>query len=80
MAHRGRYHHPELFAVADPAIVFPPIHLRRVGSQVLAADPVMNTGLGTAQAGEEALGQVRAALAVAIGQGVIDPLRIKSTV
>ena len=42
------------------AVVLPPSHLDRVGGQVFAADVVVLADLGAAQAGEEALGLVRA--------------------
>jgi hypothetical protein len=79
MAHSGCNHHPELLAVAHAAVIFPPIHFASIGTEIRAADMMVDTSLRAAQPRKEALSKVRAALAVAIGQRVIDPLDIEAT-
>ena len=45
-------------AVRLPAMVLPPRHFVRVGLEAMAADPVMNPELGTAEPAEIRLGPI----------------------
>lgn len=52
----------ELLAIADPAIVFTPRHLQRVGVEILSRDMMMRSDLGATETREEALGLIGVAL------------------
>lgn len=71
-------HGAELFAVAGPALVFPPRHLSGVAVQVLAADPVILAPLRTAQTGEIGLRLVGAGFISAVGFLMVDALHVEA--
>ena len=66
----------ELFAIADPAIIFPPIHFRRIGREIGTGDMMVRPDFRATQAGEKAFRHVGAGIVRAIRLAVIDPLRI----
>lgn len=68
----------ELFAVAGPALVFPPRHFGGIAVQVLAADPVILAPLRTAQTGEVALRLIGAGVIRAVGFLVVDALHVNA--
>lgn len=71
-------HGAELFAVAGPALVFPPRHFGGVAVQVLPADPVILAPLRTAQTGEIGLSLVGAGVIRAVGFLVVDALHVEA--
>lgn len=62
--------------IALAAMVFPPSHFRRIALKVLAADVVVNTDLGPAQAGEEGFRLVCASALQTVRLLVVDALHL----
>jgi hypothetical protein len=48
----------ELFAIADPAAVFAPVHFRRIGREIRPGDVVMGSDFRAAQAAKKKLSAI----------------------
>lgn len=68
------YDGAELFAIADPAIIFPPVHFRRVSREVWPGDVVMGANLSATKAGEKAFDLIGAPIRRAVSLAMVDPL------
>ncbi len=74
MGQRGARRDQELFAVGNPAVVFPPRHFLRVSVKVGPGDMVVRPDLCATKAGEEAFRHVRIGVGVGVLDEVIDSL------
>lgn len=77
---RGARDHLVLPTVADAAVVLAPRHLGGIGCEVGAGDVVVNAHLGASEAGEERLGLVRAGFVGAVGDLMVDAVRLERLV
>jgi len=65
-----------LLAVADAPVILAPIHFGGVGSEVWAADMVVDAVFGPAQAAKETLGKIgRGSHFIAVRLRMVDALR-----
>lgn len=74
---RGARNHLVLPAVAGAAVVLAPRHLSGVGGEVRTGDVVVNAHLGAAEAGKERLGLVGARFVGAVGDLMVDAVRLE---
>ena len=78
MAHCRTGDYQELLAVAGAAVIFPPVHLSRIGTQVRPGEMMVGADLSAAKATEEAFGLIGATNAIAIDLRMVDPPREKT--
>lgn len=64
----------ELVVVAGAPVVFSPIHVGCIGCEIGSGDVAVRADLGVAETREEPFRHIRAVLAVAVGEAVIDAL------